>query len=54
MQRLAGLLPPPSPPPPFWFLSPGARKNFPIIIVDQSGRACDAMAAYIKHKEDNK
>jgi len=27
----------------------GARKGFPIIIVDGSGRACDAMASYLKN-----
>jgi hypothetical protein len=32
----------------------GARQNFPIIIVDQSGRACDAMAAFLRNKADNK
>eukprot|EP00026_Physarum_polycephalum_P001425 Phypoly_transcript_01426.p1 GENE.Phypoly_transcript_01426~~Phypoly_transcript_01426.p1 ORF type:complete len:856 (+),score=89.64 Phypoly_transcript_01426:115-2682(+) len=32
----------------------GARKRFPIIIVDKSGRACDAMASFLKHKQDDK
>eukprot|EP00026_Physarum_polycephalum_P022374 Phypoly_transcript_26407.p1 GENE.Phypoly_transcript_26407~~Phypoly_transcript_26407.p1 ORF type:complete len:134 (+),score=20.96 Phypoly_transcript_26407:50-451(+) len=32
----------------------GARKDFKIIIVEGSGRASDAMAAYIKHQDDCK
>jgi len=32
----------------------GARKGFPIIIVDKSGRACDAMVSFLKYKLDNK
>jgi hypothetical protein len=30
----------------------GAKQHFPIIIVEQSGRACDAMAAFLKNKLD--
>ena len=37
----------------FSHMKTGAKKKFPIIIVDKSGRACDAMAAFIKHKTDN-
>jgi len=32
----------------------GARKQFPILIVAGSGRACDEMTSYLNHKIDNK
>ncbi len=30
----------------------GAKKKFPIVIVEGSGRASDAMASYIRHMND--
>jgi hypothetical protein len=36
------------------FIYEGVKRRFPIIIVEGSGRASDAMAAYIKHFTDPK